>query len=274
MRFARRKPLGAAGALVLLTVATVAIFAPVLMPRDPYEMTPNLRFATPGTAGALLGTDHYGRDVLSRLIEGSRTSLYVAVVAIAMAATAGTILGVVSGYAGGKVDLALQRVVDVFMSFPILVLALVIVAVLGQSVQNVIIAIAIVDAPRMSRVVRSVTLSIREQEYVNAARAIGATDPRIMLRHILPQAIAPIIVVATAAMGNAILIEASLSFLGLGTPAPQPSWGSMLAGPTLEHVKQAPWNAVTPGLVLSLTVFSFNLLGDAMRDTLDPRLRR
>lgn len=273
LAFARRKPLGALAGFILLIIIVVAIFGPLLAPKSPYAINQRHTFASPGEAGFLLGTDNLGRDNLSRLILGTRTSLTVAAIGVSVGSLIGLLLGLVSGYALGMTDAIIQRFVDILMSLPLLVFALAIVAVLGQEVRNVIIAIAIVQIPGTARVIRSGALGVREADFVTAARAIGARDSRIVLRHILPATIAPYIIVATAGLGGAILIEASLSFLGLGTPPPEPSWGAMLSGQAIAFAERAPWNVVFPGLALSATVFSFNLLGDALRDTLDPRLR-
>lgn len=273
--FVKRKPLGGIGLVLIFLLTIVAIFGPWLAPRDPVEVNSTQLFLAPQwDTGFYLGTDHLGRDVLSRLIVGARTSLITAVAAVFSGSAVGAVLGLVSGYYTGWVDSLVQRLIDTIMAFPTLVLALAIVAVLGQKTENVIIAIAVLQLPQTARVVRSKVLSVKEAEYVAAARAVGAPDGRILLWHVAPQTLAPIIIVVTAALGFAILVESSLSFLGLGTPPPKPSWGAMLSGPTLQNVERAPWNAVFPGIALTLTVFSFNLLGDALRDILDPRLRR
>ncbi|MBI2910444.1 MAG: ABC transporter permease, partial [Chloroflexi bacterium] len=230
-------------------------------------------FAPPGQP-YYLGADNVGRDVLSRIIWGSRTSLYVGILSVLLGQIGGGFLGLISGYFGGKTDIVIQRVMDVLLSFPTLVLALAIVAALGPSENNVILAIGVTQSPRAARIIRSATLTVREAQYVDAARAIGCTDWRIVFQHVAPQTISPLIVLTSVELPHAILIEASLSFLGLGTPPPTPSWGGMLSGVGREFVQRAPWLAIYPGIAISLTVFGFNMLGDGLRDLLDPRLRR
>ncbi|MEK7681582.1 MAG: ABC transporter permease, partial [Chloroflexota bacterium] len=273
LAMARSKPLGAFGAAVILLVLLVAIAAPLIAPYDPLAMNFDAPFAPP-SARFLVGADEFGRDVLSRIIWGSRISLYVGVVSVVLGQSIGGALGVVSGFMGGRVDVLVQRFVDMLMSFPMLVLALSIVAALGPSPINVVLAISIVQVPRSSRIIRSAALLVKEMQYVDAGRAIGASGARILWRHVLPNCVAPFIVIASTTMGLAILTEASLSFLGVGTPPPDPSWGAMLSGTGRSYVEIAPWLAIFPGLALTLTVFGFNLLGDALRDILDPRLRK
>ena len=274
---ARRKPLGTAGAVVTLLLILTAIFAPVIAPFDPYDFNlterglPLRREAPNGEF--LFGTDALGRDVLSRIIYGARVSLLVGFLSVAVGTALGTAIGLASGYWEGKVDQVLQRIVDTFMAFPGIVLALAVVAVLGQSLINIILVISIVIAPGTSRVVRGAVLSIKQNVYVDAARSIGASDLRIVVRHLLPNVMAPVIIIATVWIGNAIVIEAALSFLGLGTPPPTPTWGAMLAGEGQRNLENAPWLAIFPGLAISIVVLSFNMLGDALRDVLDPRLR-
>ncbi len=267
------KPLGAFGAVVILLVLFVALAAPLLAPYDPLAMNFDAPFAPP-SGRFVLGADEFGRDVLSRIIWGSRISVYVGVVSVVLGQAIGGTLGLVSGFLGGKVDVLIQRIVDMLMSFPMLVLALSIVAALGPSPINVVLAISIVQVPRSSRIIRSAALLVKEMQYVEAGRAIGATGARILWRHVLPNCLAPFIVIASTTLGLAILTEASLSFLGVGTPPPNPSWGAMLSGTGRSYVEIAPWLAIFPGLALTLTVFGFNLLGDALRDVLDPRLRK
>lgn len=270
--FAQRKPLGAAAGVVLLLLIAVALAAPNIAPYDPLERYPEATLSPPSPRH-LLGGDEIGRDVLSRIIWGSRISLWVGVVAVGLGVLSGAFLGILSGYAGGALDLAVQRVMDSLMAFPTLFLALGIVAVLGPSITNVMGALAIVIAPGTSRVVRGTTLSVKEQLYIEAARVVGCSHGRILLAHVLPNVAAPIIVVATVWLGNAIVAEASLSFLGVGTPPPTPSWGSMLSGTAKGYLEQMPWLTLFPGVAISVTVLAFNLLGDALRDVWDPRLR-
>jgi peptide/nickel transport system permease protein len=271
-RTARRKPLGAIGAVIILVFVLIALFAPLLAPHDPYTIDPNNLLARPNWSN-WLGTDEFGRDILSRIIWGSRVSIYVGLMAVGIGSSSGAFLGLVSGYFGGTVDYVIQRFMDTLMAFPTLILALAMVAALGPSIQNVIIALAIVKLPNACRVVRATTLSIRERPFILAAKNIGVSSMRILLVHILPNCIAPFIILATAGLGSAILSEASLSFLGLGTPPPQPSWGAMLSGKTQRYMMEAPWLAIAPGLAITIVVFGFNFLGDAMRDLLDPHQR-
>jgi len=273
VQFCRTKPLGALGAVIVGLMMVVALCASFIAPYDPIDMNYGTPLAPPGTA-YLMGTDNFGRDVLSRVIYGARTSLYVALFSVLLGTGSGALLGVVSGYAGGRFDMVVQRLlVDVIMAFPTLVLALGMVSVLGPSLGNVVLAISIVQMPRSARIVRSAALSVREREYVEAAKAIGARAPRIVLFHVIPNCVAPYIVYATGALGAAVIVEASLSFLGVGTPPPTPSWGGMLAGVGREYMEIAPWMAIFPGAALSITVFGFNMFGDSLRDILDPRLR-
>lgn len=271
-RFARRYPLGAAGGACLLFLAFVALFAQQLSPYGPLAQDIPSRLMPPSSV-FWFGTDNLGRDVFSRVVFGARTSLYVGFVSVALGSIAGTLLGVTSGYLRGPFDLVVQRLVDTLMGFPALVLALTLVVALGASLNNVCIAIAMTIAPRMTRVARSSTLSIREELYVTGALAIGCSASRIILRHITPNALAPIFILATGGLGSAIIAEASLSFLGLGVPPPTPSWGGMIQLGARGYLESSPWLAIYPGVVLSTVVFSFSLLGDALRDAFDPRLR-
>jgi len=275
-KFCKDQPLGAVGLFLVALVVVVAIVGEWVAPMDPYKINGAQRFQNPEwTGGFILGTDSLGRDNLSRLLVGARSSISIAVIAIASGSIVGFVMGILSGYYADWRDSLIQRIVDVVMSVPTLVLALAIVATAGQSQRNVIIAIAVIQIPNMARVVRSVVLSVREMEFVQAIRAVGASDVRILVRHIAPQTFAPVIIVVTSFLGLAIIIEASLSFLGLGVPAPKPSWGAMVdENSTVTVFNRTPWNAIFPGLALTLTVFGFNFLGDALRDTLDPRLRR
>jgi peptide/nickel transport system permease protein len=272
MDFCRRRPLGAIGGAVIVFVLLVAAFAPLLAPYDPLAVDFAAMLAPP-SAEHWLGTDSFGRDVLSRLIYGSRTALLVGFGASMLGASIGALLGVGSAYFGGRVDLYLQRIMDVLLSFPLIILALALVAILGNSIPNLIIAIMIPMIPRCALVIRSSALSIREMPYVDAARAAGFGHSRIILRHMLPNVMASYLVMLTAFLGQAILLEASLSFLGLGVQEPLPAWGLMLRGAAVEFAETAPWMAIFPGLAISLAVFAFNLFGDSLRDALDPRLR-
>lgn len=271
-RFARAYPLGAAGGACLVFLVLVAVFADVIAPYDPLAQDIPSRLTAP-SSGFWFGTDNLGRDVFSRVVFGARTSLYVGLVSVALGSVIGTLLGVTSGYLRGPFDLVVQRLVDTLMGFPALVLALTLVVALGASLNNVCIAIAMTIAPRITRVARSSTLAIREELYVTGAIAIGCSTTRIVLRHITPNALAPIFILATGGLGSAIIAEASLSFLGLGVPPPTPSWGGMIQLGARGYLESSPWLAIYPGIVLSLVVFSFSLLGDALRDAFDPRLR-
>ena len=272
--FSRRKPLGAAGAFIFLCLSLIAIFAPVVSPHDPEAVHGHLKvFASPGDSLLPLGGDQLGRDVMSRLFHGARISLYVGVVSILIGITAGSLFGIVSAYWGGAFDLLMQRLVDAFMAFPAIILGLGIVAGLGSSITNVIIAIVFVLTPTSVRTVRSQALAVKEMDYVLAAKAVGAAPWRIILRHILPNCLALFIILATLNLGLAIIVEASLSFLGAGVPPNIATWGGMLAEAGTSYVKTAPWLAVFPGVAIALTVLAVNLFGDALRDVLDPRLR-
>jgi len=268
----RKQPLGTAGALIVLIMIFSAIFAPWLAPYDPVANN----FADLNQAPSLahwFGTDPFGRDMLSRIIFGARTALVVGFVSAFVGGTIGLVLGVASAYFGGRFDLLFQRVMDVFMAFPLIIRALSVVSIFGTGVQNVIIAITIPFIPRCARVVRSSALAIREIPYVDAARACGYSHTRIILRHMAPNVMAPYLIMLTAFVGQAILLEASLSYLGLGVQEPTPAWGLMLQGGAEEYAQSAPWIAVFPGLAITLAVFGFNLFGDAVRDVLDPKLR-
>ena len=272
LRFAVRKPLGLAGALLLALMTFVAIFAPFLTVHDPYESYSGARQVAPQLE-FWFGTDNLARDIYSRLVIGTRVSMLVGFSVVIISVAVGTLIGLVSGYLGGWVDNTLQRIMDVILAIPALFLALSFMAVLGPSVANVIASLSIVSVPVVARVVRSTVISLRESMFVEAARAIGAGDVRITLLHILPNSFAPIIVMASVLLGLAIVSEATLSFLGVGIPFNIPSWGGMLGGEAKQYVRSAPWMLFFPGLALSLTVLGINLLGDALRDTLDPRLR-
>jgi peptide/nickel transport system permease protein len=269
---ARAHPLGAAGAGVVILMVLASIFAPWITPYDP-EAADFASMLTPPGAEFWLGTDQFGRDILTRLIYGARTALFVGFTCAFIGSFAGLVLGVASAYFGGKVDLIFQRIMDVFMAFPLIIMALAIVATLGTGTDKVIIAITIPFIPQCARVVRSSALSIREIPYVDAARACGFGHPRIILRHMVPNVMAPFLIMLTTFVGQAILLEASLSYLGLGVQEPTPAWGLMLQGGAEEYAESAPWVPIFPGLAITLAVFGFNLFGDALRDVLDPRLR-
>ncbi len=273
VQFIRTKPVGAGGALIILVMLAVALLANVLAPYDPYQGDYALQFARP-SAQHWLGTDEFGRDVLTRIMYGARIALFVGFAASFAGCTLGALLGVVSAYSGGKVDLFLERLIDILLAFPQLILALAIASVLGPAVQTVVVAVAIPIVPRAARIVRSAALSVKENQYVEAVQALGAVRRRIVLRHIIPNVMAPYIIILTAQLGSAILAEAALSYLGLGTAEPTPSWGLMLSGSAASYAEKAPWIAVFPGIAISLGVFGFNLFGDSLRDALDPKLRR
>src|SRR4029434_5840146 len=230
------------------------------------------QFARP-SAEHWFGTDEFGRDVLSRIMYGARIALFVGFTASFLGCTIGLLLGVTSAYVGGKVDLLLERLMDILLAFPQLILALAIASILGPAVQNVVVAIAIPIIPRAARVVRAAALSVKEFPYVEAAQALGAKRRRVILRHITPTTLAPYTILLTAQLGGAILAEAALSYLGLGTAEPTPSWGLMLSGSAPSYAEKAPWIALFPGIAISLGVFGFNLFGDSLRDALDPKLR-
>jgi peptide/nickel transport system permease protein len=270
--FCARRPLGAVGAVIIIVMTFVAVFAQWLAPFDALATDYGAMLTAP-SAKHWLGTDAFGRDVLSRVIFGSQTALIVGLGASFIGATLGALIGVASAYFGGRFDLIMERINDVLISFPLIILALAVVAILGTGVFNVIIAIALPTIPRCARVVRSSALAVREMPYVDAARAAGFTDSRIVLRHMLPNVMAPYLIMLTAFLGQAILLEASLSFLGLGVQEPVAAWGLMLRGAAIEFAETAPWMAIFPGLAISLAVFAFNLFGDSLRDALDPRLR-
>jgi peptide/nickel transport system permease protein len=266
------KPLGALGGLMLAAMLALALGADVLAPYgyDEADMFARLK---PSSASHWLGTDNLGRDLLSRVIYGARVSMLVGFGGVAFGLAGATVVGLVSGYFGGRVDMALQRIVDAFMCFPLLLVALTIMALLGPGLGNVVATLGLVLAVRDSRVIRGAVLTVKQHLYVEAARALGVGHPGMIWRHVLPNIIAPIIILATVNLGAVILIEAALSFLGFGVPPPRPSWGGMLSGAGLVHMLRAPWLALWPGVALSVTVFGANMLGDALRDVLDPRLR-
>ncbi|NQU60769.1 MAG: ABC transporter permease [Rhodospirillales bacterium] len=268
----RKQPLGATGAAIVLAMIFMAVFADFITVYDP-ELNAFEDMLLPPSDQHFLGTDQFGRDVLTRIIYGSRTALMVGFSAATMGAVFGLVLGVASAYFGGHFDLLFQRVMDVFLAFPLIIMALAIVAIFGPGLQNVIIAITIPFIPQCARVVRSNALAIREIPYVDAARALGFGHARIILRHMVPNVMAPFLIMFSTFVGHAILLEASLSYLGLGVNEPTPAWGLMLQGGAEEYAESAPWMAIWPGIAISLAVFGFNLFGDALRDILDPKLR-
>jgi ABC-type dipeptide/oligopeptide/nickel transport system permease subunit len=269
----KRKPLGAASALLIVVIVLTAVFANVLAPYDPLDADPTIRLARPSAAHPF-GTDDIGRDVFSRIVYGSRISLWVGLLAVGIGTAVGMVVGLACGYWEGRLDILLQRVMDAVQAIPGLVLALAIVSVLKPSTTNAMLAIAVVIIPGNSRIVRGAVLSAKQNRYVEAAEAIGCRQPRILLTHILPNVTAPILVIASIWLGNAILIEATLSFLGVGTQPPTPSWGLMLSSTGRAFMEQAPWLAIFPGLAISLAVLAFNLFGDTLRDAWDPKLRK
>lgn len=271
-RFVRTKPLGAFGAFILMAAIFAAIFAPLITPFSPEDLDRGARLVPPNFTH-LMGTDHIARDVFTRVVYGARVSLFVGFVAVITSTIFGTLLGVASAYFGKTLDLLLQRVVDSLQALPGLVLALTLITAMGPSLTAVVIAITVVRIPGTVRLVRSVALGIKASQYTEAARAIGASDVRVMLRHITPNVMAPVIVIGSAVLGGAIVTEASLSFLGLGVPPNIPTWGNMLGQAQERYIASGPWTSVFPGLALTITVFGINLFGDAIRDVLDPRLR-
>lgn len=260
-----------AGLSIILGVFMIAVLAPVISPHNPLEINIGIRLKPPSLAHPL-GTDALGRDILSRIFWGSRVSLLVGAISVGIGLTIGVPLGLISGYYMGKIDYLISRAADVLLSFPSLILALAISAALGVSIVNAMIAVGIVMAPGFTRLARSVVLSIRENEYIQAAKAVGARDSAIILRHVLPNSLAPVVVQATISLAFAIIIEASLSFLGLGVQPPTPSWGSMISDGRA-YLRTAPWISTFSGLAIMITVLSLNLFGDGLRDALDPRLR-
>ncbi len=267
----KRNRLAIIGGGILLFFLLIAILAPAIAPHDPIQQHLYSRL-TPPSKESLFGTDDFGRDILSRVIYGARISLRIGLVSVAIALFVGTAMGLASGYWGGFVDNLIMRFVDVMLAFPSILLAIVIVAIIGPSLNNAMIAVGIVVIPQYARLIRASVLTIREQEYVQAARALGAKDSRIILKSILPNCVAPLIVQSTIGMATAILDAAGLSFLGLGAQPPTPEWGAMLSGGR-ELILKAPWVLTFPGLAILLCVMGFNLLGDGLRDALDPRMK-
>jgi len=269
-RLVRRQPLGAAGGLIVVVLIAVAVLAPRLAPHGPKEagfapyLAPSAEF--------LMGTDQLGRDVLSRVIWGARLSLYVGLVSVVFGITAGSLWGAVTAYLGGAADTGSQRVVDSVMALPPIILALALMAALGQSVNNVIIALVVLLTPTAARTVRSIALGIVASPYMESARAVGATNWRVISRHLIPNCMAGYIVLVTTNVSYAIVVEASLSFIGAGAPPDEPSWGGMMTA-GIQAIETAPWMVFFPGLAISLAVFGLNLFGDSIRDITDPRLR-
>jgi peptide/nickel transport system permease protein len=272
VRLAWRKPLGAFGALIVLVMLLMAIFAEAIAPFH-YNQTHMRDRLKPPSATYILGTDNLGRDIFSRIVYGARISMIVSLSAVCIGITLATAVGTVSGYFGGTLDTLVQRAVDAWMAFPWLVVLLSIMSIVGPGIVNLTVALGILVAAGTSRIIRSATLSVKEHTYIEAARAVGASHLRILLRYIVPNVMAPIIIAATVTLGFIILAESSLSFLGFGVPPPYPSWGLMLNGSGRVFMLRAPWMAMWAGVAVSLAVFGFNMLGDALRDVLDPRLR-
>ena len=272
IRFCRRSPLGGVGVGIIVALCIIAVVGPYVAPFDPEEIGVGPKYQSPFVGDNLLGTDRLGRDVLSRALHGAWISLMVGVVASTAGTLIGGVMGLASGYWGGKIDAILQRIVDVLMAFPVLILAMALIAALDRSLNTLLIAIAVPFIPYGARVVRASTLVINESQYVEAARAIGASDWRVILRHIAPGCLAPYMVVLTGLVGVAIITESALGFLGLGIPPPTPTWGEMLSK-AVEDLFFAPVVAIVPGVFITLAVFSFSVLGDSLRDVLDPRLR-
>ncbi len=270
--FSKRKPLGAIGAVIIVLAILIALLAPVVAPQNPEGVGIAKKFSPPGTASAPLGTDHIGRDVLSRLIYGARISMYVGVMTVIIGITIGTMVGISSAYMGGVFDMVIQRLVDALMGFPPIILALGLMAALGADINNVIIALVVILVPGATRVIRSEALRIKELDYILASKAIGANPLRIMMRHIMPNVAATYIVLMTITLGFAIVVEASLSFLGVGVPEGVATWGSMLEIGRA-HIHTQTWLVVFPGIAIAAVVFAVNFLGDGLRDVLDPRLR-
>ncbi len=272
-----RKPPAAIAFVALFLLVFSAIFADIIAPYPPLELHPAARLKGPMTPGVdapyVLGTDNLGRDVLSRIIHGARISLWVGILSVTMSKVIGTTLGMVSGFFGGKTDAVIMRIVDAIYSIPQLILTIAMAAMLGPATINVVYAITFTTIPPVARVIRGATLSITQNEYITAARALGASNPRIIFRYVLPNVFPLVIVYFSLSFAGTILAEASLSFLGLGTPPPTPSWGGMLSSSGRQFFEVAPWLAIWPGIAITMATLSFNLMGDALRDILDPRMR-
>lgn len=267
----RTQPLGTISLLVLAAYVVVALAAPLIATHDPYVQDAAATYVRPGSAH-LFGTDNFGRDLFSRVVYGTRITVAVGFTTVILTAILATAVGAVSGYLGGIADLAIQRLVDAFQAFPALILAIVVVSVLGNSGRNVVIALTIASWPGIARVIRAQVLSLKEMQYVEAARGLGATDARIIARHLFPNVLPIILVLASASVASVIIAEATLSFLGLGVPQPTPSWGAILTQ-AQRYAQRAPWIGIFPGLAITTAVFAANFLGDAIRDLIDPRLR-
>lgn len=272
IRLVRTKPLGLVGGIIIVALILMALFAPFLSHYPAAEIHPKFKLLGP-SAKWWFGTDNLGRDIYSRIVYGARVSLKVGFLAVLFSIVLATMIGVASGFFGGIADIVVQRIVDAMIAFPGLVLILLIVAIWGNTLNNVILALAFFGIAGNSRIMRSATLAVRNQTYIEAARAMGASDLRMIVWHVLPNVVATAITLATLGLGTVILTEASLGFLGLGVPPPNPTWGNMLSGQARQFMQQAPWLAIFPGVMLSLAIFGFNMLGDALRDLLDPRLR-
>ena len=273
IRFCQRNPLGAVSGAAIIAIVLVAIFAPYVATHHPTQEADFRALRNAPSAAHWLGTDDIGRDLYSRIVHGARISLFVALVAVLVGDVIGAAWGVATGYIGGRFDMYSQRFLELMMSFPTLILAMILVLAMGAGVWTVIVAISITRIPLSVRVIRSVALSVKENAYVDAAQAIGASSGRVMLRHIAPQCIAPWLVLATAHLGSVIILEASLGFLGVGVPMPTATWGNMLGGPVAAGLIPRWWMVVFPGVAITVTVLAFNLFGDSIRDVLDPKLR-
>ena len=273
INFCQRNPMGAISGVMIIIIVGVAIFAPVVATHHPTKEADFKALREPPSAAHWMGTDDIGRDLYSRVIHGSRISLFVALIAVMVGDLLGAVWGIATGYFGGRFDMYSQRFLELMMSFPTLILAMILVLAMGAGVWTVIVAIGITRIPLSVRVIRSVTLSVKEFAYVDAAQAIGASSSRVMIRHIAPQCVAPWLVLATAHLGSVIILEASLGFLGVGVPLPTATWGNMLGGTVAAGLIPRWWMVVFPGVAITVTVLAFNLFGDSIRDVLDPKLR-